>query len=72
MTWALVIWALSPDNFTVYDRFQTVEQCLEKRQSVVKALKQADSKMQLSCRPIKPGGQKARGEIVVQKYILNF
>jgi len=72
MKWALVIWALSPDNFTVYDRFPTVEECLEKRASVVKALKQANSEMQLSCRPVKPGGQKARNEIVIQKHTLQF
>jgi len=72
MKWALVIWALSADNFTVYERFQTVEDCLDKRTMVMKALHQADSKMQLSCRPIKPGGQKARNEIVVEKYTFQF
>jgi len=72
MKWALVIWALSADNFTVYERFQTVEECLEKRETVTKALQQANSKMQLSCRPIKSGGQKARSEIVVQKFTLPF
>ena len=45
MKWALVIWALSADNFTVYEKFQTVEECLEKRETVTKALQQANSKL---------------------------
>ena len=72
MKWALVIWALSADNFTIYEKFATVDQCLEKRESVMKALKQVDSNMKLSCRPIQPGGQKARSQIVVEKHILQF
>lgn len=72
MKWALVIWALSSDNFTVYERFPSVDQCLEKRESVMKALSQVDSKMKVTCRPIQPGGQKARSQIVVEKHILQF
>ena len=67
MKWALVIWSLSPDSFQVVERFQTLEQCLSKRETVIAAFNQADSDFGSSCRPIKPGGAKANSDIVVHK-----
>ena len=72
MKWALVIWLASSnsDNFSVYERFVTLEECLNKKQIVTKALNQANSNMQLSCRPIEKGGQKESKTVIVQRYIL--
>jgi len=67
MKWALVIWSLSPDSFQIFERFQTLEQCLQKRETVQAAFAQADSDFGSSCRPIKPGGARANSDIVIHR-----
>lgn len=52
MNWVLVIWLVVPSNYTVYEQFNTLQECHNKRETVYKALKQADSEMKLSCRRI--------------------
>lgn len=71
MNWALVIWLASSgsDNFSVYERFATLEECLDKKQTVSKALDQANSNMRVVCRPIAKGGQKEnKSAIAVNRY----
>jgi len=87
MKWALVIWLASSgsDNFSVYERFVTLEECLDKKQTVTKALNQTNSdkkqtvtkalnqtnsNMRVVCRPIEKGGQKENKTVIVQRYIL--
>jgi hypothetical protein len=70
MKWALVLWLVAPDNFTVFERFESVEQCLQKREVVLRAFEQVDSDYQAVCRPIKKGGSKANSDIVVHRYII--
>lgn len=70
MKWALVLWLANPNNFTVLDRFQTVEDCLEKRETVISAFSQANSQMKAVCRPIRADGDKARSNIVVHKAVI--
>ena len=53
MKWALVIWLSIPDNYTIYDQFKTLSECLDKQQQVSRALKQANSEMMVNCREIK-------------------
>lgn len=45
MNWVLIVWLSTPNSFTVFDRFSTIEECLAKKETVVKALLQAESKM---------------------------
>ena len=71
MDWVLIIWLGTTSNFSVYQEFKTMEQCLDKQFSVQKALKQADSKMNVSCRKIKPGEPKPSGNITVQRYVFH-
>ena len=52
MNWVLVIWLAVPSNYTVYEQFQDLKQCMDKRDTVQKALKQAESQMRVSCRRI--------------------
>jgi hypothetical protein len=71
MNWALVIWLASSgsDNFSVYERFATLEECLDKKQTVSKALDQSNSNMRVVCRPIAKGGQKEnKSAIAVNRY----
>jgi hypothetical protein len=67
MKWALVVWVVSANNFTVFDKFDTVEQCLNKREVVVAAFDQVNSKYNAVCRPIKNGGEKSNSNIVVYR-----
>ena len=71
MDWVLIIWLGTTSNFSVYQEFKTMEQCLDKQFSVQKALKQADSKMNVSCRKIKPGEPKSSSNITVQRYVFH-
>ena len=32
MEWVLVIWLASANNFTIYEKFQSEEMCLEKQE----------------------------------------
>jgi hypothetical protein len=71
MKWALVIWlsGSGSDNFSVYERFVTLENCLDKKQTVSKALDQTNSNMRVVCRPIAQGGQKEnKSAIAVNRY----
>ena len=71
MDWVLIIWLGTTSNFAVYQEFKTMEQCLDKQFLVQKALKQADSKMNVTCRRIKPGESKPSGNITVQRYVFH-
>lgn len=48
--YVLVIWLITPDNYTDYAEFNTYRECEEKRTQVFKALMQAESKMNVNCR----------------------
>ena len=52
MKFILVIWLVTPSNFAEYDRFTTLNLCIEKMQMVQKALKQANSEMVVECRKV--------------------
>lgn len=52
MNWVLVIWLAVPTNYTVYDKFETLKACHEKREMVTRALTQANSEMKVACRRI--------------------
>ena len=51
-TWVLVIWLGTFDNYTIHDKFETLEGCLENQARLTRALKYVDSKMKAVCRPI--------------------
>jgi hypothetical protein len=51
-TWVLVIWVGTFDNFTIHDKFENIEQCLDNQARLSRALKQVESKMKSVCRPI--------------------
>jgi hypothetical protein len=51
-TWVLVIWVGTFDNFTIHDKFENIEQCLDNQARLTRALKQVESKMKSVCRPI--------------------
>lgn len=70
MNFALVIWLASASQYTVYEKFPTMEACLEKQQTVVSALKQAGSKMQTECRNRKTGDVFKSKDVVVSRYVL--
>lgn len=69
MEWVLIIWLGTPSNYTVYQEFKTVEQCVEKQTSVQKALQQAESKMNVTCRKSTMMDKKQKGDIIVQRYV---
>jgi len=50
ISYVLIIWLGNVDNFSDYDTFKTLKECEEKRIQVLKALKQADSKMSVMCK----------------------
>lgn len=70
MNWVLVIWLASSNNFTIYEKFESQQACLDKMATVTKALKQVDSKMTIECRTRKPGDVFKKGEVTVTRYIL--
>ena len=70
MKWVLIIWLADPSNFTVYETFDTVNRCTDKKQSVTKALSQAKSKMQVECRQRKMGDGINRSNIQIKRYVL--
>lgn len=70
MGWILVVWLNTPTNFTIYEQFQSQEQCLAKYETVQKALTQANSKMGLECRKRKIGDRTNKSDIVVKRYVL--
>ena len=51
-TWVLVIWLGSFDNYTIHDKFETLEACKENQARLTRALKQVNSPMKAVCRPI--------------------
>ena len=71
MKWVLIIWLGTPSNYTVYDTFKTMEECAAKQETIFKALKQADSKMQLTCREFRLSDKKNVSNIVVEKYVFH-
>lgn len=70
MGWILVVWLSAPNNFTVYEKFSTYEACIEKKQIVMRAFEQADSKLQVDCKKRKPGDAFKKNEVVVHRYVL--
>ena len=52
MNWVLVIWLAVPTNYTVYEQFEDLKSCMNKRDMVQRALNQADSQMKVSCRRV--------------------
>lgn len=70
MGWVLVIWLSSPNNFTVYEKFSTYEACVDKKETVMKAFQQADSKLQVDCKKRKPGDTFRKNEVTVTRYVL--
>lgn len=70
MKFALVIWLASTNQYTIYQKFPTMEACLEKQQTVVAALTQAESKMRTECRGRKPGDVFKANDVVVSRYVL--
>jgi hypothetical protein len=70
MNWVMVIWLASSNNYTIYEKFDSQEACLNKQAIVTKALNQADSKMKTECRTRKPGDVFRKGEVTVTRYIL--
>jgi hypothetical protein len=70
MNWVLVIWLSSPSNFTVYEKFQSEEMCMNKMATVQKALANSDSKMQLDCRKRRVGDTLKKNEVVITRYTL--
>lgn len=69
MNWVLIIWLGTPSNYTVYQEFKTIEQCIEKQTTVQKALQQAESKMNVTCRKASMMDKKQSGDIVVHRYV---
>ena len=69
MDWVLIIWLNTPSNFTIYERFGTMEQCVSKRETVSKALIQANSKMNIECRKRKIGDLTNKSNITVKRYV---
>ena len=69
MKWVHIIWLGSTNNYAVYDTFKTVEECAAKQETIFKALKQADSKMNLTCREYRPSDKMSKSNIVVNKYV---
>ena len=45
-------------------------ECIEKKELVSRALRQADSKMQLICRQVKPRDHFAKSDIVINRYVI--
>ena len=70
MNYVLVIWLASASHYTVYQKFPSMEACLEKQQTVVAGLTQAGSKMQTECRGRKPGDVFKANDVVVSRYVL--
>jgi hypothetical protein len=52
MSWALVLWLNSFNNYTIHDRFATVDECKESQATMTKALQSVDSRIRAVCRPI--------------------
>jgi Mlc titration factor MtfA (ptsG expression regulator) len=69
MTWALILVLAYPDNYTIYEKFQTQEQCVQKQETVAAALKQANSKMMLECRTVRPRDHFTNSNLVVNRYV---
>ena len=70
MNWVLVIWLASSNNFTIYEKFETQQACLDKLATVQKALAQSGSKMNLDCRNRRPGDAFKKNEIIITRYTL--
>lgn len=70
MNFVLAIWLASSGQYTIYEKFPTMEACLEKQQTVAAALKQTGSKMQTECRGRKPGDVFKAKDVVVSRYVL--
>ena len=70
MKWALVVWVVSSNNFTVFERFESLDNCLDKRETVISAFQQVDSKYNAVCRPISPTGAKSNSNIIVHRAVV--
>ncbi len=71
MNWVLIVWLATPNNFTVFDRFSTLEECLAKKETVVKALTQTESRMNVDCRKRKIGDLTNKSDIMIKRYVLH-
>lgn len=69
MNWVLIL-AVSASNYTVYEKFQSEEMCMNKLEVVSAALKQVDSDMFVVCRRSKPRDYFAKSNIVVTKTVI--
>jgi len=70
MKWVLIIWLGTQNNYTVYESFETSEQCFQKKDLVTKALQQVESKMNLTCRQQRPADKFNKSNIAVNRYVL--
>jgi len=70
MKWVLVIWLTTSNDYSVYEKFRSEEECLSKQKTVSAALQQADSKMQVECRTRRPGDVFKKNDIVVTRLVL--
>ena len=50
VSYLLIIWLGIVDNFAIVDEFKHEKDCLAKKNTYEKALKQANSQMSVSCR----------------------
>ena len=69
MNWVLIIWLGTPSNYTVYEEFKTMKECAAKQETIYKALKQAESKMQLTCRESRLSDKTNKSNLVVDRYV---
>jgi hypothetical protein len=70
MNWIMVICLASSSQPTIYDRFQSEEQCLAKQETVTKALNQTGSNMRTECRKRGSVQVTKQSEVVVSKYVV--
>ena len=71
MNWVLIIWLGTPSNYTVYEEFKTMQECAAKQETIYKALKQAESKMQLTCRESRLSDKTNKSNLVVDRYVFS-
>jgi hypothetical protein len=51
-SWALVLWIGSFDNYTIHDKFQNVDDCIDNQARLTRALNSVSSPVKAVCRPI--------------------
>ena len=70
MKWVLVVWLASSGDYSIYEKFRSEEDCLNKQKTVTAALSQANSKLKTECRPRRPGDVFKKNEVVVTRLVL--